>query len=191
MLNAGSANFNHIRGSGSEALNELQTAFSTVWLRRFYALGQALVQQAGLPYAAIEPDMDCSDSYRCRCDAEGQPYNLAAQKRTPSGDAEQAAFFHHLLMQAGANREGSWYLLGGRRIRVINGGGKGLNSVRERYKEPPATLQPDMVVCAGALDVPTPGSVISTGKGFSVVRPAPGAGPSWLTLDQARAELAI
>jgi hypothetical protein len=191
MLNAGSANFSHIRGSGGEALQELRTAFSWTWLRRFYALGRPLVEQAGLPYAAIEPDTSGEDSYRCRCDAEGKPYNLAAQKKTPSADAGQAAFFHHLLISAGANRDGAWYLLGGRRIRVINGGGQGLTSVRENYKEAPAAIQPDMVVCAGALDVPIPGSVISTGSGFSVVRPAPGAGPDWFTLEQARAELGI
>src|SRR5258706_288899 len=72
ILNAGSANFNHIRGSGSEALEELQIAFSRTWLRRFYAFGRPLVEQAGLPYAAIEPDMDGGDCYRCRCDAEGK-----------------------------------------------------------------------------------------------------------------------
>jgi hypothetical protein len=191
MLNRGSANFNHIRESGSLALKDLQTAFSKSWLRRFYALGQPLVQLAGLPYAAMEPDMNDEDCYRCRCDAEGQPYNYAPQKRTPSAEAEQAAFFHHLLQHAGANREGPWYLLAGRRIRVVNVGGQGLNSVRERYKEPPASTQPDIVVCAGALDVPAPGSIISTGKGLSVVRPAPGAGPNWLTFEQARAELGI
>lgn len=191
MLNAGTANFVHVRGSGAEALEELRVAFSRFWLTRFYALGKALVEAVGLPYADIEPDMTCEDSYMCRCDAEGRPYNFAAQKKTPSADGAQAAFFHHLLIQAGADRDGAWYILAGRRIRIVNGGGQGLNSVRERYKEPPASKQPDIVVCAGAIDLPTPGLVISSGAGLSVVRPAPGAGPRWLTVEQARAELGI
>lgn len=192
MLNAGTPNFRHAQGSSTEALEELRIAFSRFWLRRFYALGQPLILDAGLAYVAMDPVMtSVEDYYRCRSDAEGEPYNLAAKKRTPSGDAQQAAFFHHLLVQAGALREGPWYLLHGRRIRVVNGGGHGLNSVRERYKEPPAITQPDIVVCAGAIDLRIPGSVISTGSGLSIIRPGPGAGTVWLTLEQARAELGI
>lgn len=192
MLNAGTGNFLHIQVSGSEALEELRIAFSRFWLRRFYALGEHLVIDAGMPYVAMDPIMgSVDDYYRCRCDAEGRPYDLATQKKTPPDDAQQAAFFHHLLMQAGAHRDGAWYLFGGRRIRIVNGGGHGMNSVRERFKEPPASGQPDIVVCAGAIDLKTPGTVISSGTGLSVVRPGPGAGPLWLTLEQARTELGI
>jgi hypothetical protein len=192
MLNAGTVTFLHVQGSSTEALEELRIAFSQFWLRRFYALGQPLVVDAGMAYVAMDPVMiSIDDYYRCRGDAEGKPYNQAAQEKTPSGNAGQAAFFHHLLTQAGAARDGAWYLFRGRQIRILNGGGHGLNSVRERYKEPPASRQPDIVVCAGAVDLRMPGTIISSGTGMSVVRPGPGAGPIWLTLEQARAELGI
>jgi len=74
---------------------------------------------------------------------------------------------------------------------VVQGAGQGLNSVRERYKEPPALEQPDIVACAGALDLRVPGKLISSGTGSSVVRPGPGGGASWMTLEQARGELGI
>jgi len=45
-------------------------------------------------------------------------------------------------------------------VRVIQGAGEGLNSVRKRYDEPPAMDQPDIVVCAGALDIPVPASIV-------------------------------
>ena len=31
-----------------------------------------------------------------------------------------------------------------------------MNSVRQRYNEPPAAAQPDIVVCAGAMDLAVP-----------------------------------
>jgi hypothetical protein len=63
-----------------------------------------------------------------------------------------------------------------------------MNTVREGYKEPPAALQPDVIVCDGALDLSVPGHLISAGAGSSVVRPAPGGCIRWLTLEQARTE---
>ena len=78
-----------------------------------------------------------------------------------------------------------------RGIRVVQGAGEAVSTVRERYKEPPAARQPDVVVCAGALDIPIPGHLIASGAGASVVRPGAGGAISWLTLEQARGELKI
>jgi hypothetical protein len=119
------------------------------------------------------------------------PYNRAARLKQPPAHAEEAAFFHHLLLQASATRNGPWYDHGGRRIRVVQGAGQSLNVVRQRYKEPPALPQPDLVVCAGAVDPRTPGRIIATGAGASIIRPAPGGTAHWITLEQARGELSI
>lgn len=190
-LTGGAATFRHVQASGADALEELRTAFSRAWLRRFYALGEALLTAAGKPYSPVDPVMSCEDLYNCRCDVEGVPYNRAAQMKQPPNEAGYASFFHHLLVQATATRYGSWYKHGGKLVRVVHGAGQALNSVRARYKEPPALRQPDIVVCAGALDLAVPGSLMSPGVGASIVRPSSGGAAQWMTLEQARGELAI
>jgi hypothetical protein len=190
-LTGGTANFLHLRASSADSLEELQTAFSRAWLRQFYALGEPLVAAAGIAYAAMDPVMSSEDLYKSRCDAEGVPYNRAAQLKEPPAHGAEAAFLHHLLSQAGATRDGAWHRYGGQRVRVVQGAGQALNSVKERYKEPPASVQPDIVACAGARDLSTPGKLISSGSGLSVVRPGAGTGARWMTSQQARAELGI
>lgn len=135
--------------------------------------------------------MSCEELYHFRQDAEGIPYHRAARLKAPPPGAAVTAFVRLLLIGAGAKPYGSWYEHGGKRIRVIQGAGEAINTVRERYKEPPAAQEPDVIVCAGALDVPVPAHLIPSGKGASIVRPSAGGTTSWLTLEQARGELNI
>jgi hypothetical protein len=187
-LTAGTTHFQHIQSSGSDGLAELQIAFSRVWLKRFYALAKPLLEAEGKVYAAIDPNLPIDELYDLRRDAEGTPYDKAASTKHPAGHAASAAFLQMLLLQAHATRHGAWYDHNGKRVRVVQGAGEDINTVRERYKEPPAAVQPDVIVCAGALDLSVPGHLISSGAGSSVVRPAAGGGIPWLTLEQARAE---
>jgi hypothetical protein len=190
-LTTGTAVFRHIQASGADALEEFRVAFSKTWLKKFYALGEPLLAAAGRPYAAIDPDMEVHDLYDCRRDCEGVPYSRAAQMREPASSAAQASFFHHLLLQAGATREGPWYKYDGKRVRIVQGAGRDLKSVQEKHQEPPAADHPDVVVCVGAVDLAVPGSLISPGVGSSVVRPSGGGGAQWMTLEKARGVLAI
>lgn len=73
----------------------------------------------------------------------------------------------------------------------MHGGGQALTTVRENFKEPPTVPQAEIIVCAGAIDLAVPGSLIATGVGSSTTRPAPGGGSRWLTLEQARDELGL
>jgi hypothetical protein len=190
-LTAGTNAFGHIQASGADALEELRVAFSKTWLKKFYALGQPLLAAAGKGYSPVDPDMNVDDLYNSRRDCEGVPYNRAARMKEPPPAAAQAAFFHHLLIQAGATRDGAWYNHGGRRVRVVQGAGEALNSVRERYNEPPASDQPDIVVCAGALDLVVPASLIGPSVSSSIVGLGGGGAAQWMTLEQARGELAV
>jgi hypothetical protein len=190
-LTTGTAVFRHVQASGVEALGEFRVAFSRTWLKKFYALGEPLLAAADKPYAAIDPDMNVDDLYDCRRDCEGVPYSRAAQMKEPAPAAAQASFFHHLLVQAGATREGPWYKYGGKRVRIVQGAGRDLKSVQEKHKEPPAADHPDVVVCAGAVDLAVPANLMGPGVDSSVVRPSGGGGAKWMTLEQARGELAI
>ena len=127
-------------------------------------------------------------AHNMRRDAEGIPYQRAAQSQEPSPTCAQAAFAHLLLLRANPVRRAAWYELGGQSVRVVNGGGQMLSTVRERYVEPPAAVQADVVVCAGATDLGVPGHLVSRGFGASTVRPAPGGTSKWVTLEAAKDE---
>jgi hypothetical protein len=46
-LTTGTPHFQHVQASGSDALAELQIAFSRVWLKKFYALAKPLLEAEG------------------------------------------------------------------------------------------------------------------------------------------------
>jgi hypothetical protein len=51
----------------------------------------------------------CEELYDLRRDAEGVPYNRAAERKQPPLESASAAFGHILLNQAGATRTGSFF----------------------------------------------------------------------------------
>ena len=141
---------------------------------------------------ATTPDaMAGEDLYDLRRDAEGLPYTRAATLKDPAPTAAQTALVHMMLLNAGATKQGAWLEHGGRSIRVVNGAGQGLADVQARYNEPTTVSQSEIVVCAGAVDLGVPATVIALGRGASTIRPTPGGGATWLTLEQARVELAL
>lgn len=185
--------FTHVQASSDQALEELRIAFSRVWLRKFFQLGKPLIDTArgGCPPAALEPAAGpIRDLYNMRRDAEGVPYNRAATSREPLPAATQAAYANLLFATAGT-KSGAWFETMGQTVRVVNGGGQLLSSVRSRYIEPPALAQPDVVVCAGALDVGVPARLIASGHGASTVRPAAGGAARWITLESAITEFSL
>jgi hypothetical protein len=183
--------FRHFERSGADALEELRVEYSKVWLKRFLRLAEPLLTEIGKACPERNLALDCEDLYNARRDGEGVPYNRAARTKAPAASAAKAALAHHLLLDAGAMRDGAWYLKDGRRIRVVNGVGQAMNSVRGQYKEPPAAAQPDIVICAGAEDLSVPGNLISPGEDKSIVRPSGGGTATWMTFEQARGELQI
>lgn len=191
-LKTASPTFEHIQASGQDALNELRLEFSRVWARKFFALGRPLIEQLGKQYpATLDMNWTCEEAYEFRLDGEGRPYSQAAHTKEPTADYAQAAFVHLLLRLAKATTSRAWYELNGNTIRVVQGAGRALSSVRERYGEPPVGQSADIIICAGAEDLAVPARIIASGAGESVVRPAPGGTSDWLTLSQARERLAL
>ena len=189
-----SAQFEHVQASSSEALAEVRAEFSKVWMRKFFQLGRPLVEEVtgtALAPEVLEPSpaLGVDDLYNLRRDAEGVPYDHAARRKEPSPGAAQAASAHLRLLNANATYKGPWYERDGQVIRVVQGAGQSLSVLRERYSEGPAVEQPDVVICAGAIDLGVPGHLIESGRGRSVVRPARGGDARWLTLEQAHEEL--
>ena len=192
-LNGLSSVFEHVQASGADALDELRTAFSKTWARKFHALGQPLIATAGAPVipAGLFDTLSGEDLYNLRRDVEGISYIRAATLKAPPTDAAQASFVYAIFLNAGAVIEGAWLQHRGRSIRIVNGAGQGLADVEGRYKEPPTIMQSEIVVCAGAIDFGVPAKLIASGRGASTIRPAPGGGARWLTFDSARAEFGL
>jgi hypothetical protein len=186
--------FTHVQASGADTLEELRTEFSKVWAKKFFRLAEPFLQAAGGVYnpAIVAPThWTCDELYDLRRDAEGVPYDRAARRKEPPPEGAAAAYVHVLLTEAGATRDGAMYVHSGQKVRVVQGAGQPVESVRQNYNEPPALASPDIVVCAGAQALGTPGTVIASGTGASIVRPARGGGARWRTLEEARAELQI
>jgi hypothetical protein len=186
--------FTHIQGGANEVLAELRLEYSRTWTRKFYQLGRVMFESEQGPCAQTLLDpagLDVDAIYDTRRDAEGQPPEHAARKAAPSIDAAQAALAHLLVRRAGATRNGAWYTLNNRTIRVVNGAGRALSEVRDRFGQAPAIVAPDIVVCAGAADLGVPANVVRKNAGASIVGPSSGTGSIWLTLAEAREELAI
>ena len=183
--------FRHVQGSGAEALDGLRKAFSQSYLRRVLTAGRAAMEaELGHPCDQAwfaSPEFGSEELYALRRDAEGVPMVEAAMRRAP-GPSEVLGYAHLLLRRAGARVTAKGYEHAGRRIRVVNGAGALLASVRARFKEP-LFDEDDVVVCAGATDVGLPMDLVRAGRPGDIVRPAPMA--SWLDIATARRELAI
>lgn len=193
QLKAASLLFHLVEASAEATLDELRLLFSEVWARKFFRLAKTALEAEGSPYPEeIEiATWESNDVYELRLDAEGLPYNRAAVLKEPAAEASVAALAHLLLVNAKAGRRRAWYTHHGQLIRVIHGAGQPISAIQEKYNEPPAGDQPDIIICAGAFRLGTPGRIIASGSGSSVIRPRHGGLTRWLTFEEARMELAI
>jgi hypothetical protein len=184
--------FQHVRESGADVLDELRRAFSESYLRQVLSAGcdafQNVVGTPCPPGFLKMAELDSESLYAWRRDAEGVPNTRPAINNRPS-QSEMLGFFHLQLRSAGAEQEQFGYNLAGKRIRVVNGAGTFLSTIRARFVESPATTTADIVVAVGAEDLGLPAHVVRSGAPSSVLRPA--AVGKWLTAEQAKAELGI
>lgn len=196
--------FEHLQESGASLLNELRLEYSKTWTRRFYALGEAIQNAptgaagAGPPtpvaatVASHNPDgLDVEALYDLRRDAEGTPYSRAATQKAPPVQSSMASFARLTLLDRGATQVKSWLSFKGTTVRIVNGAGQLLELVQSEYVEPASMPSAKMVICAGAMRTGVPASIITRGKGLSIVRPSPAAGSRWLTWEEAKGELGI
>lgn len=184
--------FSHVNESGADVLDELRRAYSINYLSAVMETGrQTFEQQLGESYEEVPreiADFGAATLYRWRQDAEGVPDGKPATRMRPENTAI-CGFFHLLLRRSGARQVPEGYELNERTIRVINGAGESLSSLRNRFIEAPVKKQGDIVVAAGATDLGLPGDLIDRGREGNIIRPR--AGGRWMDLVSAREELGI
>jgi hypothetical protein len=187
------ATFDHVAMSGDAFLTDLRCAFSQVYLRKVFRLGEAEFQQqvgVAAPVVPIAESENVDNLHHVRCDAEGVPRSHAANMKAPSNSATSFAFAHLLLAHAGAQPDGANYTLQGRRIRIINGAGQFIPRMKATFADEPQIQQDaEIVLCAGGDDAPVPGNIIRDGTPATIIRP--GQSASWLDLSSARQILEI
>lgn len=192
IAHADNVTFEHVQESGATALDELRATFSTNYMRQVLDAGRAVFEEAtGVAPAQVLLDIGPFDSetlYGWRRDAEGTPASRPATRIRPD-NCEVLGFFHLLLRRAGALQRNAGYELNGRMVRVLNGAGGVLNTLKERFNEPPAVVEAEIVVAVGAVDLGAPANIVRGGRPADLVRPGPRA--RWLALEAARTELNI
>ena len=192
IIARGNVNFDHVQESACDALDELRREFSVNYLQQILDAGRNEFEQT--TGNQCDPDwltIDRAGSetlYGLRRDAEGVPACKPATRIRPR-ESEVLGYFHLLLRQAGAIQVPSGYKLNERIVRVINGAGKFLTSLRTSFDEPPAATVADVVVAVGATDLSVPANVVREGRVGDTVRPcAPG---TWLDENNAVVELGL
>lgn len=184
--------FNHVQESGADALDELRHAFSQKYLRQVFDAGKQLFEQetGQIPGNDILTEIDIENDalYGWRRDAEGVPSNKPATLKEPN-NTELLGYCHLLLRQAGAEQTQQGYRLADRSIRVLNGAGQALSTLRDKFVEPPAVISADVVIAVGAENLGMPGNWVRTGRQNDVMRPR--ASGTWYDLESGIAELGI
>jgi hypothetical protein len=188
-----SGTFEHVPMSGADFLNEVRHEFSKVWARRFYTLGEPLALGLGVTITR-PPDSDSmtvEDLYDFRRDGEGVSYARACTSNRPPAHAAQTALARLTLRAAGATNDGPWMKHGTTLIRVVNGAGQDVESVKGQHREPAVLRAPDIVLCAGSFRIGLPPRIIPAGRGASVVRAAGGGTATWLSFEEVKAEVGL
>lgn len=184
--------FNHVSGSGADVLDELRRAFSRGYFRKALDAGKAAFEAETNapcdPAWLAAPDFDSEELYALRRDAEGVPSVAPAKRKAPDA-CELFGLFHLLLRRAGATTAPGGYRLGDRTVRVINGAGAVLSTVRARFIEPPVIIAADIVACVGAIDLGVPDNIVRSGRPGDIIRPA--STDNWVDAERARELLEI
>ncbi|RUU14983.1 SIR2 family protein, partial [Mesorhizobium sp. M7A.T.Ca.TU.009.01.3.2] len=175
LANQGNVIFTHVREYGHTFLGELRHEIGLAFFRQFLHGGAELFKayknlEAVPAHLTDAPDLKNDDLYSWRRDAEGKTVREPSCRHVPDDSYRTVALAHLLLRDAGATVDQMWYDVGGKKIRVVNGNGQLLAGVKETFSDGPAVVEPDIVICVGALDLVVPTSIVRNDP-ETIVRP--------------------
>lgn len=187
-----SQEFCHVRSSGDAFLDKLRVNFSRAFIRRVLHSGAVsyTAQTRGNPDKAwLEPaSTDAEVLWRIRRDLEGRNPNEPAKARTPIEEPLLGMTLLQLRAR-GAVADGSYWNLGGRRVRVLRTANRPLHEVEAAFtRETAPVVAPDYVIAVGAEALPLLPSIARGSGTGSITRGATGR---WLSRTDAVAELGL
>ncbi len=184
--------FVHVRVSGDAFLEHLRIEFSQSFVRRILHWGKDAYEQhkgTAVDTAWLEsPLTDADVLWRVRRDLEGCLPNHPALERVPPEEPLLGLTLLQLRSR-GAVAEGPYWLLDGRRIRVVRSANKLLHAVQAAFeRETPPVVAPDIVIAVGAEELALPANIVRTGTSPTIARGTVGR---WVTYSDAASELGL
>ena len=184
--------FLHVQAPGDTFLQALRVRFCQSFIRGVVHAGaDEFAQLYGRrpDPSWLEPSAtETSSLYALRRDLEGALPNEPARRREPAeGPAVGLTILQ--LLHAGATGDGQYWLLNGKRIRVLNSGNQLVRSLESAYgREAPPLTAADMVIAVGAEADTLVAHVVRGGTAQTVARGTSGV---WLTRSDAFQELGL
>ena len=183
--------FHHVRASGADFLAELRQSFSRSFIRQVLHSGvTGFSDRAGAQpeHAWIEPQSADNDTlWQIRRDLEGRtPHEPAKQLRAPiDGFVGQTL----LELQArGATSEGTYWILNGKRLRILRAA-RALHQVQKEFdRETAPAVAPDIIIAVGAEAQMLPASFARPISASTIAR---GSASRWLTRPEAVEEFGL
>jgi hypothetical protein len=166
--------FAHVCASGSNFLAALRLEFSRSFLRRvLHAGAEEYRRQTGNDAQSIwiePPTLDNDTLWQMRRDLEGRSPLEPAKTRNPP--EEPLLGLTLLQLQAkGATADGSYWKMGGRRIRVLRASNQPLHQVQVMFeREIAPSVAPDVVVAVGAESLALPTNIARAGTMPTIAR---------------------
>ncbi len=184
--------FWHVRASGDEFLSSLRKAFSKAFVRQVMICGaqdyQHVTGNDATPAITEPPDIDNHAMWHMRRDLEGCTPNQPASLRAPP--LERTVGLTLLQLRAsGALADGHYWMLNGKRIRVLRTPNQPLHRVEADFaREMAPAISPDIVIAIGAEADFLPSNIVRAGATTSITRGTTGR---WITRPQAIQELGL
>lgn len=184
--------FLHVKSTGDHFLNLLRQRFSLAFIRQVIAAGaHAFNDLTGAPPAQELFEVSTTDTetlWRIRRDLEGCAPNSPGTLRTPP--AEPTLGLTILQLRAkGAVEDGLYWLLNGRKIRVLRTANQLLHVVESAHsRETPPIVSADLNIAVGAEAVSLPPHLVRGAQPGSITRGSVGV---WRTRPEAIQELEL
>jgi hypothetical protein len=187
-----SATFYHVKESGSVFLDHLRIEFSRSFVRQVLYAGAEAYQQ--LKGTAPDPTwkepvpLDTESLWHVRRDIEGRLPKQPACDRCPREEPLIGLTILQLRAR-GATPDGAYWLLDGRRIRVVRTPNQLLHDVQADYaREVAPVVAPDINIAVGAEFQALPADIVRDGTAATIAR---GSRGNWLTRLDAVEELGL
>lgn len=184
--------FFHVRISGTIFLERLRLEFSRAFVRRLLHAGAvAYEHRKGVsadPAWLEPPAIGVDDFWRVRRDLEGRIPNHPARDRAPPEEPVLGLMLLE-LRASGATEDGPYWLLSGRRIRVLRAPNQLLHLVQAAFsREAPPITAPDVIIAVGAEPSALSPHIVRGATTPSIAR---GSAGRWLTRQEALAEFGL
>jgi len=193
LANRGQQAFFHEKTTGDIFLDELRKRYLRSFLEQ--ALDGAKSTYLGLvgaaPTCAIDfPSSSTEALFAIKQDMCGVGRANPAREKTVNQTMNTSGAAHLMLREKNALLNGSAYELSGKSYRIVSGAGQLKSSVKERVEtEVLGPVQPDFIVCAGALSDSAPSHILRTSNSATILRHR--STSAFCTLEEIKTHLAI